>query len=614
MEETGSVRLFSSAHKKEKISRAATVRIPVGSGTMKQKQSSFRLYRDLVKRGLDFSLAGLAFVALSPVIGVSALLVRTKLGSPVLFEQVRPGKNEKIFRLYKFRSMTNAVDETGMLLPDEERLTKFGRFIRSSSIDELPELINILRGDMSIVGPRPLSVYYLPHYSDETRRRHQVRPGLTGLAQVNGRNNLDWEERFSYDIDYVDNVSFLGDVRIILKTALKVLKSEDIAVRGTTEVRDFGPYSTIKEEGAMTEKRSGMTYSEIGSYFWLEEQKNPVRAIDWLPPMSDAAYTFSGRAAIDLALRDLMLDRPVKKLYAPSYCCISMLQSFLDRNIEVKFYDVTFKDGAFCYKIDSHHGCDAALVMSYFGLTTDAERELIEQFHSQGTAVIEDVTHSLLREDACSSSADYAVASLRKWFAVPAGGWVGKRSGTLGIKPNLESDHAVDGKLEGMRQKYAYLSGKVQEKENFLALQAKFDTDLIHIDRLLKIDSVSMDILSRTDMEELVRRRRENAEILLKGLRDLPCVTLPQVDLSKDVPLFLPVFLPKEDRDALRAWLIARGMYCPVHWPEVMGAKPGVRNNELSLICDQRYRAGDMQAMVDEIHAWYDAKVQKDGK
>ena len=161
-------------------------------------------YEKLIKRPLDFLLSGVALIVLSPVLGISALLIRVKLGSPVLFKQARPGKNEKIFYLYKFRSMTNAVDKDGKLLPDKERLTKFGQILRKTSIDELPELINILKGDMSIVGPRPLSIYYLPHYSGDAKRRHDVRPGLTGLAQVNGRNNLPWDERFSLDVKYVE--------------------------------------------------------------------------------------------------------------------------------------------------------------------------------------------------------------------------------------------------------------------------------------------------------------------------------------------------------------------------------------------------------------------------
>ena len=187
-------------------------------------------YEKYIKRLLDFTLSFLALIILSPVLLVTALLVRIKLGSPIIFHQERPGKSEKIFRLYKFRSMTDECDENGNLLPDNERLTRFGRTLRSTSLDELPELWNILRGDMSIVGPRPLLVEYLPYYSDDERHRHDVRPGLTGLAQVNGRNLLTWEQKFDYDLQYIGNISFLTDLRIVLRTVEKVLNRSGIQV------------------------------------------------------------------------------------------------------------------------------------------------------------------------------------------------------------------------------------------------------------------------------------------------------------------------------------------------------------------------------------------------
>lgn len=188
-----------------------------------------RIYETYVKRALDVALSGCALAVLSPVMGVTALLVRQKLGSPVIFCQERPGKDEKIFRLYKFRTMTDARGADGELLPDAQRLTPFGRRLRSTSLDELPELWNILRGDMSIVGPRPLLVKYLPYYTAEERRRHAVRPGLTGLAQVNGRNLTSWAERFAYDVDYVDHISFALDAKIVLMTVGKVLSRSDVA-------------------------------------------------------------------------------------------------------------------------------------------------------------------------------------------------------------------------------------------------------------------------------------------------------------------------------------------------------------------------------------------------
>lgn len=188
------------------------------------------MYQKYIKRIMDFVLSLIAIICLSPVYLIVAILVRVKLGRPVLFTQERPGKDEKIFKMYKFRSMTDAKDAEGNLLPDDVRLTKFGRTLRATSLDELPELFNILKGDMSIVGPRPLLVRYLPYYTEEERIRHTVRPGLTGLAQVSGRNFLGWDERFAKDIAYVKNVSFVGDLKIIFKTAMKIIKKQDIAV------------------------------------------------------------------------------------------------------------------------------------------------------------------------------------------------------------------------------------------------------------------------------------------------------------------------------------------------------------------------------------------------
>ena len=203
------------------------------------------IYKKYIKRPMDFILALIGIIVLSPVLLIIAILVRIKLGSPVLFKQGRPGLNERIFTIYKFRTMTNERDENGELLPDSMRLTKFGKFLRSTSLDELPELFNILKGDMSFVGPRPLSVMYLPYYTEEERLRHSVRPGLTGLSQINGRNTVNWEERFAYDIEYVNNITFINDMKIILKTILVVLKREGIVVSGTGKVIDFDEYRKL---------------------------------------------------------------------------------------------------------------------------------------------------------------------------------------------------------------------------------------------------------------------------------------------------------------------------------------------------------------------------------
>lgn len=197
------------------------------------------IYEKYIKRPQDFCCALLALIVLSPVMAVTAVLVRLKLGSPVIFKQERPGLNGEIFTLYKFRTMTDEKDENGELLPDDMRLTKFGKMLRSTSLDELPELINILNGDMSAVGPRPLLVSYLPLYNKHQARRHEVRPGFTGYAQVNGRNSITWEDKFDKDIDYVDNVTFCGDWKIIFQTVKTVLKREGISSEESVTMEAF---------------------------------------------------------------------------------------------------------------------------------------------------------------------------------------------------------------------------------------------------------------------------------------------------------------------------------------------------------------------------------------
>lgn len=199
-------------------------------------------YARYIKRLLDVILSGIGLIIISPLMLIIAILVRVKLGTPVIFKQERPGKNEKIFAMYKFRTMTSEVDENGELLPDEVRLTKFGKLLRSTSLDELPELWNILKGDMSIIGPRPLLVRDMVFMNDEQRTRHSLRPGLSGLAQVNGRNMISWEKKLSFDVEYISNITFKKDLSLILQTFKKVFQRADITREGTESDMDFGDY------------------------------------------------------------------------------------------------------------------------------------------------------------------------------------------------------------------------------------------------------------------------------------------------------------------------------------------------------------------------------------
>ncbi len=208
------------------------------------------MYKKYGKRLMDILCALAAIIVFSWLYIIIAVLVRVKLGSPVLFKQERPGLNGKIFILYKFRTMTDKKDEKGNLLPDDIRLTRFGRLLRSTSLDELPEAFNILKGDMSVVGPRPLLKEYLPYYTEEEMHRHDVRPGLSGLAQIKGRNAITWEEKFQYDLEYVETVTFIKDISIILKTVIKAVKREDILIGKQFKV------GKLNEERSKTLERS----------------------------------------------------------------------------------------------------------------------------------------------------------------------------------------------------------------------------------------------------------------------------------------------------------------------------------------------------------------------
>lgn len=220
------------------------------------------MYANFFKRIIDFMLALFALIVLSPILLILVVITAIAMKGNPFFTQLRPGKidkktgKEKIFKLIKFRTMSNAKDKEGNLLPDDVRLNKFGRLLRSTSLDELPELLNILKGDMAVVGPRPLLVKYLPYYSEEQRHRHDVRPGLTGYAQVNGRNALSWDDKFELDLQYISKITFFGDIKIIFQTALKVFKREGISQEGNATMEDFTEYVAYKKSLEKTEEKT----------------------------------------------------------------------------------------------------------------------------------------------------------------------------------------------------------------------------------------------------------------------------------------------------------------------------------------------------------------------
>lgn len=220
------------------------------------------MYRCHFKRILDIIISFVAILTLSPLLIILSVLIRLKLGSPVLFKQERPGLNEKIFTLYKFRTMTNQKNEAGDLLPDDLRLTRFGRCVRSTSLDELPELFNVMKGDMSLIGPRPLLIRYIPYYRIEERKRSNVRPGITGLAQINGRNALSWEERFRLDVEYVNKLSFRLDMIIMFKTIMVVIKRKDILVGSELKI-DYMDLERSNETAQLNEEDNNKEIKEL---------------------------------------------------------------------------------------------------------------------------------------------------------------------------------------------------------------------------------------------------------------------------------------------------------------------------------------------------------------
>ena len=213
------------------------------------KHKPYGPYEKYFKRPLDFICGLAAVIVFCWLYVLVAILVQLKLGRPILFKQDRPGKDEKIFKLYKFRTMTDAKDKNGKLLPDEARLTKFGKFLRATSLDELPEAFNIIKGDMSVIGPRPLLVKYLPYYSEAQHHRHDVRPGLSGYAQAHGRNGVSWDDKFAMDVEYVNHITFLGDIKIVIDTVVSVVKKEGISSGTSATMESFIDYVNEKENG-----------------------------------------------------------------------------------------------------------------------------------------------------------------------------------------------------------------------------------------------------------------------------------------------------------------------------------------------------------------------------
>ena len=348
---------------------------------------------------------------------------------------------------------------------------------------------------------------------------------------------------------------------------------------------------------------------EIGSHFWLDNccVDKMKQEFNWFFDSEDGVFTFSGRTAIAIAIRDAIQTRKIEKAYLPSYCCSSMVQPFIDNGISYEFYDVDFNGNEIEYHIDREKETDIVLIMMYFGAKIKEYDSLIFSMQSKGCIVIEDVTHILLSESICNRRADYCIASLRKWFPIPSGGLVLKKRGKLQIKPVIDSNQCISEKIRAMHEKYDYLSGKSKDKESYLQKFDLFENSLNRFDSMLKIDSISQRLLESIDLDSIKFKRKRNASILYNRLIGVGGLRFLNADFisGKDIPLFVPIMLPTKMRNELREYLIARKIYCPIHWPAVEGTASGIRSNELSLICDQRYDETDMNYMADLIIDWF---------
>lgn len=580
---------------------------------MSTKESSQRghsLYRNFGKRALDILFSSLAIIALSPVFLVLTLLVRVKHGSPVFFSPTRPGMDERVFHIYKFRTMSNARDSKGVLLPDKDRITKLGNILRKTSLDELPELVNIFLGDMSFVGPRPQAKVQLSGYTEKYRERFTVRPGLTGLAQIHGRNGLPWNDRFQFDLDYVEKMSFSFDLKILTDTVLKVIRATDVTTPGTNKLIPYNAQTKIEDEGSIQPVGNDGKRHEIGGDFWNGSDSYSLdkdNGLYWLPKTKDSTLTFAGRAAIEAAIADILANRKIRRACVPAYCSFGMLQPFMERDIPFDFYDVEWNGKDLVYSFRNNKRYDVLLTMTYYSMDNGQTDQLIGSFQKRGGVVIEDITHSMFSRRVRTVEPDYYAASLRKWFPLCSGGWLGKTKGMLAVKPYIPGDPKISDVALSMEQMADYIGGKTDDKRESIVNRVNFEDWLVLLDCRTQMDTRSEKQLLRMDTERISEQRMINARRLFDGLKAIPEIVFLNKREDWDVcsPLYVPVLIEHGKRNALRAALAEQGIYCPVMWSERMGAPMSIRDRELSLVCDQRYTEKDMDRTILAISAFF---------
>lgn len=581
-------------------------------------------YEVILKRPMDFTLSLFAIILLSPILLSIAFLVKIKIGSPIIFKQSRPGKKENLFRLYKFRTMTNQKDENGNLLPDEVRLAKFGRMLRSTSLDEIPSLFNIIKGDMSIVGPRPLIEIYLPYFTEKEGHRHDVRPGLTGLAQINGRSFISWEVIFKYDLSYVSDITFINDVKIIWRTVGKVIGRNNIADMTQIKKDKYGQLHFTVDGNRVylhrplnVEREEMLNAKEIGSNFELRlnsvlgDFDSSLNMESFALKGTDSIFLSTGRGAENLVLDTILERNPdIRKVaMIPPFTCSTVIEPFLKHGFEIFSYAI---DNMLNVKLDEFRELltltktQVVLVHRYFGFDTLKDFEkIVDEFSPKGVIFIEDKTQCLY-SGFNSLQVDYTIGSIRKWAGLPNGGFAVCKTGVFKHRPNLYNKEHEYLKLKASYAKFDYLLNNSIEKKQYLNLFKRAEENLDSELTYYNISPMSVSIQQNLDLPLLKKKRRENYMFLYNGLKEYDILNALMPKLTEaEVPLYF-VFCLK-NRDKLQNHLRLYNIYAPIIWtkaktsPEICSEAQNIYDCILCLPIDQRYGVDDMERIIKVI-------------
>lgn len=555
----------------------------------------YGLYAKFIKRPLDFCICLAALLMLSPILLVLCFLVRVKLGSPIFFKQTRCGRDEIPFQMIKFRTMTDARDENGHLLPDTERFTKFGNFLRNYSLDELPELLNVLKGDMSLVGPRPLYTFYVPYYTEEEALRHAVRGGITGLAQVNGRALCRWNERFAYDVNYVKHITFFNDVKILWETVYKVFKKSDI---GVPSVTDEGGLHIIRDVQRLDKVK------EIGSSFFVkdngkESEKYPTFLTD-----NYSVFLSTGRSCIREILCKIKSES--KRAIIPAFTCESVIEPFLDNGYEVKPYSLNEDftvDFRSLKRLIAEFKPGVFLFHRYFGF--DTCQGLEELLSNTNIITIEDETQFMFSAHR-ESWASYKVGSIRKWLAIPDGAFL--------ISKQKDFEQPIEFDEEFIRLENAAMNAKqdfLDNKSFDSNYQVMFAEGREYINSQKKTFSISLS--SNAKLESLntsafIEKRRLNAKVLIDGLRNSALFNCVFKNLPDGITPFMIPLLVKKERKKFQKYLASKKIFSTIIWGCPDAIKDMISTTDkkiydeiLCIPCDQRYDQRDMSRIVNTI-------------